>query len=141
MSKAVLSKTVQFQLLAPFNLQLENREGKWNEAIATLNSKAPFTITSDIKSLLRLGIPISQRVRFDLVIKHFWASDSIIPWPKVKVLHIINSFFQGAVWKAIVEKRVMRCGNEKFQKDYYNKLLANYNPSQKYTSAAKQVIN
>ena len=35
----------------------------------------------------------------------------------------------------------MRCGNEKFQKDYYNKLLANYNPSQKYTSAAKQVIN
>ena len=63
-----LSKTFQFQLLAPFNLQLENREGKWNEAIATLNSKAPFTITSDIKSLLRLGIPISQRVSFDLVI-------------------------------------------------------------------------
>ena len=35
----------------------------------------------------------------------------------------------------------MRCGNEKFQKDYYNKLLANYNPSQKYTSDAKQVID
>merc|ERR1719422_1631169 len=85
---------------------LENREGKWNEAIATLNSKAQFTMTSDIKSLLRLGIPISQR---------------------------------GAVWKAIVEKRVMRCGSEKFQKDYYKKLLANYNPSQKYTSAAKQI--
>ena len=70
--KADSSQTVQFQSSAPFNLQLENREGKWNEAIATLNSKAPFTITSDIKSLLRLGIPISQRVSFDLAIKNFW---------------------------------------------------------------------
>ena len=46
------------------SIQLENREGKWNEAIATLNSKAQFTMTSDIKSLLRLGIPISQRVSY-----------------------------------------------------------------------------
>ena len=47
--------------------------------------------------------------------------------------------FQAAVWKAIVERNVMRGGNEKFQKDYYKKLLANYNPSRKLTPAAKQV--
>ena len=89
---ADLSQTVQDQLLHSFNLQLENREGKWNEAIATLNSKAPFTITSDIKSLLRLGIPISQRVSFDLVVTNnlvFIAYESVI---KIDVLLILKIF-------------------------------------------------
>ena len=49
-------------LLSPFSLQLENRESRWEDAVSTLNSKVPFTVTSDIKRLLRLGIPISQRV-------------------------------------------------------------------------------
>lgn len=44
--------------------ELENRESKWNEALATLNSKVPFIVTTDIKNLLRLGIPISQRVNY-----------------------------------------------------------------------------
>ena len=42
--------------------QLEEREAKWNEAIANLRGKVPFTMTSDIKNLLRLGIPINLRV-------------------------------------------------------------------------------
>ena len=63
-------------------------------------------MTTDLKNLLRLGIPISQR---------------------------------GAVWKAIVDHKLMRVQNEKFEDNYYNKLLANCNPAQKYTSAAKQV--
>ena len=46
---------------------------------------------------------------------------------------------QGAVWKAIVDHKLMRCGNERFQTDYYKKLLANYNPSRKLTPAAKQI--
>jgi hypothetical protein len=33
----------------------------------------------------------------------------------------------------------MRAQNEKFQADYYKKLLANYNPTTKLTAAAKQV--
>jgi len=33
----------------------------------------------------------------------------------------------------------MRAQNEKFQVDYYKKLLANYNPTRKLTAAAKQV--
>eukprot|EP00095_Tigriopus_kingsejongensis_P002735 maker-scaffold226_size249562-snap-gene-1.19 protein:Tk02735 transcript:maker-scaffold226_size249562-snap-gene-1.19-mRNA-1 annotation:"tbc1 domain family member 2b-like" len=40
---------------------LENRESKWEDAIANLQSRVPFTVTNDIKRLLRLGIPISQR--------------------------------------------------------------------------------
>lgn len=84
----------------------ENRESRWDDAIATLNSKVPFTMTTDIKNLLRLGIPISQR---------------------------------GAVWKAIVDHKLMRVQNEKFQADYYEKLLANYNPSRNLTPAAKQI--
>jgi hypothetical protein len=47
---------------------------------------------------------------------------------------------QGAVWKAIVDHKLMRAQNEKFQADYYKKLLANYNPTRKLTAAAKQVI-
>jgi len=84
----------------------EHREKKWDDAITSLNSKTPFTMTTDLKNLLRLGIPISQR---------------------------------GAVWKAIVDHKLMRVQNEKFEDNYYNKLLANCNPAQKYTSAAKQI--
>jgi hypothetical protein len=63
-------------------------------------------MTTDLKNLLRQGIPISQR---------------------------------GQVWKAIVDHKLMRVQNDKFETDYYKKLLANYNPSQKLTPAAKQV--
>ncbi len=43
--------------------EIENLERKWEDAISSLtNGKVPFTVTSDIKRLLRLGIPISQRV-------------------------------------------------------------------------------
>ena len=65
-------------------------------------------MTNDLKSLLRLGIPISQRC---------------------------------SVWKAIVDHKLMRVQNDKFEANYYKKLLANYNPGQKLTSAAKQVRN
>ena len=38
-------------------------EERWNEAITNLvKAKVPFAITSDVKDMLRLGIPISQRV-------------------------------------------------------------------------------
>ena len=117
MSKADLPPTVQFQLFAPFNLQLENREGKWNEAIATLNSKAPFTITSDIKSLLRLGIPISQRVRFDLVIKHFWASDSIMA-----IIHS-TSHYKFIFLGSCMEGNSRKKGNEMWQRKVPERLL------------------
>ena len=46
---------------------------------------------------------------------------------------------QGAVWKAIVDHKLMRAQNEKFPVDYYKKLLANYNPTRQLTAAAKQV--
>lgn len=65
-------------------------------------------MTSDLKSLLRLGIPISQR---------------------------------GSVWKAIVDHKLMRVQNDKFEANYYKKLLANYNPGRNLTPAAKQVHN
>ena len=35
--------------------------------------------------------------------------------------------------------KLMRVQNDKFEANYYKKLLANYNPGQKLTSAAKQV--
>ena len=63
-------------------------------------------MTTDLKSLLRQGIPISQR---------------------------------GSVWKAIVDHK-LNLKNDKFETDYYKKLLANYNPSRNLTPAAKQVI-
>ena len=85
--------------------QDENREKKWDEAVHSLNSKTPFTMTTDLKSLLRQGIPISQR---------------------------------GSVWKAIVDHK-LNLKNDKFETDYYKKLLANYNPSRNLTPAAKQV--
>ena len=72
-----------------------------------MNSKTPFTITTDLKDLLRKGIPISQR---------------------------------GSVWKAIVDHKLMRVQNDKFESDYYKKLLGNYNPTCNLTPAAKQVI-
>ena len=62
-------------------------------------------MTTDLKSLLRQGIPISQR---------------------------------GSVWKAIVDHK-LNLKNDKFETDYYKKLLANYNPSRNLTPAAKQV--
>ena len=65
-------------------------------------------MTTDLKNLLRLGIPISQR---------------------------------GAVWKAIVDHKLMRVQNDKFEADYYKKLLANYNPNRNLAPAAKQVRN
>ena len=95
-----------WRLPLPFLLQTEHREKRWDEAIASLNSKTPFTMTTDLKNLLRLGIPISQR---------------------------------GAVWKAIVDHKLMRVQNDKFETDYYKKLLANYNPNRNLGSAAKQV--
>jgi len=85
--------------------QDENREKKWDEAVHSLNSKTPFTMTTDLKSLLRQGIPISQR---------------------------------GSVWKAIVDHK-LNLKNDKFETDYYKKLLANYNPSRNLTPAAKQI--
>ena len=88
--------------------QTEHREKRWDEAIASLNSKTPFTMTTDLKNLLRLGIPISQR---------------------------------GAVWKAIVDHKLMRVQNDKFEADYYKKLLANYNPNRNLAPAAKQVLD
>ena len=88
--------------------QDEHREKKWDEAIASLNSKTPFTMTTDLKNLLRLGIPISQRC---------------------------------TVWKATVDHKLMRVQNDKFEANYYKKLLANCSSSgQKLTSAAKQVF-
>jgi len=85
----------------------EHREKKWDEAIASLNSKTPFTMTTDLKNLLRLGIPISQRC---------------------------------TVWKATVDHKLMRVQNDKFEANYYKKLLANCSSSgQKLTSAAKQI--
>ncbi|XP_059091006.1 TBC1 domain family member 2B-like isoform X2 [Tigriopus californicus] len=86
--------------------ELENRESKWEDAIATLESRVPFTLTNDIKRLLRLGIPISQR---------------------------------GAVWKAIVDHKLMRASQEHFPTDYYQKVLSNYNPGQTISPAAKQI--
>ena len=47
--------------------------------------------------------------------------------------------FQGAVWKAIVDHKLMRASLEHFQSDYYQKLLSNYNPSRQLTPAAKQI--
>ena len=48
---------------------------------------------------------------------------------------------RGTVWKAIVDHKLMRVQNDKFEADYYKKLLANYNPNQStLTPAAKQVI-
>ena len=41
---------------------VQDLEDKWDEAVTVLKSKVPFTMTTDIKNLLRLGIPISQRV-------------------------------------------------------------------------------
>ena len=47
---------------------------------------------------------------------------------------------RGTVWKAIVDHKLMRVQNDKFEADYYKKLLANYNPNQStLTPAAKQV--
>ena len=64
-------------------------------------------MTTDLKNLLRLGIPISQRC---------------------------------SVWKAIVDHKLMRVQNDKFEANYYKKLLANCSSSgQKLTSAAKQI--
>ena len=43
--------------------EVENLERRWEDAISALtNGKVPFAVTSDVKRLLRLGIPISQRV-------------------------------------------------------------------------------
>lgn len=39
----------------------EHRDKRWDEAIGTLKSLTPFTMTTDLKNLLRLGIPIAQR--------------------------------------------------------------------------------
>ena len=45
-------------------------EERWNEAIAALvKAKVPFAITSDVKDMLRLGIPISQRVNLLIKLK------------------------------------------------------------------------
>lgn len=49
------------------------------------------------------------------------------------------SKFQGAVWKAIVDHKLMRASLEHFESDYYQKLLSNYNPSRQLTPAAKQI--
>jgi hypothetical protein len=43
------------------------------------------------------------------------------------------------VWKAIVDHKLMRGPTEKLEADYYNKLLANCNPTRQLTAAAKQV--
>ena len=47
---------------------------------------------------------------------------------------------RGSVWKAIVDHKLMRVQNDKFESDYYKKLLGNYNPTCNLTPAAKQVI-
>ncbi|XP_071749014.1 TBC1 domain family member 2B isoform X3 [Lepeophtheirus salmonis] len=46
---------------------------------------------------------------------------------------------RGAVWKAVVDYKLIRRQNESFQTDYYKKLLSNYNPSRNLTPAAKQI--
>ena len=46
--------------------------------------------------------------------------------------------FKGAVWKAIVDHKLMRAANEHFGSDYYQKLLSNCSPAQNLSTAAKQ---
>ena len=68
-------------------LQIENRETRWDAVISSLNgSKGNFIVTSDTKRLLRLGIPISQRVsnvknKDKIPIHdHITQTDSLISW-------------------------------------------------------------
>ena len=46
---------------------------------------------------------------------------------------------KGAVWKAIVDHKLMRAANEHFGSDYYQKLLSNCSVTKNLSSAAKQV--
>ncbi len=48
---------------------------------------------------------------------------------------------QGAVWKAIMDHKLMRssASSQQMQSDYYQKLLSNYNPSRNLTPGAKQI--
>lgn len=43
--------------------ELENRDSRWDDHVTALKSGRFLTVTTDLKKLLRLGIPISQRVR------------------------------------------------------------------------------
>ena len=45
---------------------------------------------------------------------------------------------KGAVWKAIVDHKLMRAANEHFGSDYYQKLLSNCSVTKNLSSAAKQ---
>ena len=51
-------------------------------------------------------------------------------------MHFLPS--KGAVWKAIVDHKLMRAANEHFGSDYYQKLLSNCSVTKNLSSAAKQ---
>ena len=93
--------------------QMDQLESKWEAVVATLHGKTQFTVTSDIKRLLRLGIPISQR----------------------------GSVWKAIVDHRLVRPTTGNNNRNSISPTggYYQKLLANYNPGRQLTPAAKQI--
>ncbi len=66
--------------------EVENLERRWEDAISALtNGKVPFAVTSDVKRLLRLGIPISQRVSATIIhVSLFFVSCCVCDEPETR---------------------------------------------------------